>query len=249
MSTTFRDQAIVLKTVPMRDADRRYVVYGRERGKMILLAKGVRRGRSKMSPHMAWFGTVDIMVARGKILDRLAGASLARPFDGVLESLTKASLAQGFLLAVDALTRQEQPDRRIFGLIGDFLEVLDRADLIRSPDGRGPLFDAAALKLLDAVGFGPELDRCVRCRKPSGPSMAMNFMQGGLECQACRRPDSLPLLPETVERLRRFRNAPLSESAAVPPPFQATARVIETLLGNQVDDRYPAMSFLRRVAA
>ena len=248
MAITFRDRAIVLRITPMRDADRRYLVYSRDHGKIGLLAKGTRRGRSKMSPHMAWFGSVDIMVAKGRVFDRLAGASLKKPFSGILESLPKAALAQGFLMTVDSLTRQEQPDRHLFALIEEFLGALETSIEHRSVNGRGPLFDAAVLKLLDITGFGPELDRCVSCRQNFNGGVAMSFYRGGLECSACRQSDSLLLLPETVSRLRRFRSEPLSASVAEPPPFQATARIIEALLMNQVEERYTAMRFMRQVA-
>ena len=248
MAVTFCDRAIVLRITPMLDADRRYLVYSRDHGKIGLLAKGTRRGRSKMSPHMAWFGSVDIMVAKGKVFDRLAGASLKKPYSGILESLPKAALAQGFLMTVDSLTRQEQPDKRIFALIEEFLGALENSVECRSVNGRGPLFDAAVLKLLDITGFGPELDHCVNCRSLIEGGSVINFMKGGFECRSCRLPDSLPLLEETVSRLRRFRSESLAQSAVEPPPYQATARVIESLLANQVEERYTAMNFMRRVA-
>jgi DNA repair protein RecO (recombination protein O) len=255
MAATFRDKAIVLKVTPMRDADRRYVVFTRDHGKMSLLAKGVRKGRSKMSPHMGWFGTVDIMVAQGRVFDRLAGASRVRSYQGIRESLPAMALVQGFLLTVDSLTRREQPEERIFSLIEEFFMTVESGRLAAAINGRGPVFDAAVLKLLDITGFGPELDRCVRCRgelgsmSGNGPDASMNFSRGGLECHRCFSAESLPLLDETVTRLRRFRSGSLAEAAVEPPPHHAASRVIEALLAGQVEERFPAMSFMRRVAA
>lgn len=249
MSVTFRERAIVLKIKSLRDADRRYVVFTRGRGKLDLLAKGTRRGRSKMSPHMAWFGHVEIMVARGKFSDRLAGASLVRPFPGLMDSLSKSALAQAFLMTVDSLTRREQPEPRVFDLVEELFAALEAVEPPIAGDGRGPLFDAAAIKLLDAVGFGPELDRCVHCRRELGESAAMNFFRGGLECRDCRQIDSWPVLPETIGRLRRLRQQPLAESAAERPPYHHVGRLVEALLAGHAEEHFSTLNFLRRVAA
>jgi DNA repair protein RecO (recombination protein O) len=253
MSVTFRDQAIVLKISPQRDADRRYLVYTRRFGKLDLLAKGTRRGRSKMSPHMGWFGVVEIMVARGKFSDRLAGASLVRHYRQVVESLAATAATQSLLLTVDSLTRRDQPDEAIFDLVEQYLAAMADTDVLRDLSRRQEadrvelLTDAARLKLLDLVGFGPELDCCVSCRSELGDQPAMNFFRGGLECRRCRQADSLPLLPATRERLRELRRQPFGELAIVSAPHLPVARLIESLLLGHLGDRQPSAAFLRKV--
>jgi DNA repair protein RecO (recombination protein O) len=61
---TYRDKGIVLRSKTLRDADRHYVIFTERHGKVLILAKGSRRGKSKMSPHLGSFGVVDIMIAR-----------------------------------------------------------------------------------------------------------------------------------------------------------------------------------------
>lgn len=246
---TYRDQAIILSVKPVRDADRHYVAYTEHHGKVKLLAKGTRRGRSKMSPHLGGFGVAEIMVARGRIMDRLAGASLVRPFPGLMADLSRTLTAQAFYLIIDALTKRELPDQRIFGLLAGFLEALEGA-AAASP--RPVVYDAAALKLLDLLGFGPELGACVRCRRPLEPGMqSLEPLGGGLECAACRGPGSSAFSVEAVKALRFWRAEPLESAARLRLDARVrreTVRAVDLLLGVHHDDRSPAMVLVREAA-
>jgi DNA repair protein RecO (recombination protein O) len=248
---TFRDKAVVLKVRSLRDADRQYVVFTEGHGKMSLLAKGTRRGRSKMSPHMASFGVVDIMVARGRVADRLAGASLTRSHVGIASSLRKTAAAQGFMLTVDALTRREQPDERVFGIVTEFLGALDRSpEPPQSASIGWPLFAGASIRLLDVLGFAPELGGCVRCRRPFGGFEASyyDFLHGGFSCAACTPAHSEPAVAGLIAELRRLRETALASLAfeASLVSSRALGRTVEALLAAHVD-RLPAVEYMRAV--
>ncbi|MFC1639124.1 DNA repair protein RecO [Patescibacteria group bacterium] len=208
----YRDKGVVLRSRGLKGDDRHYVVYTEGHGKVSLLAKGTRKLRSKMSPHMAVFGEVDIMVARGKRMDRLAGASLVGSRRAVMESFGRTSHLQSFLLAVDQLTRYELPEPRVYALIVEYMDAVERGVEWRlSPGGRDLLFDAAAVKLLDILGFGLELDVCVGCRrKLAFDGNGLNVLKGGVECRRCRTRDSRGIGGDAVKVLRYLRGEPLS---------------------------------------
>jgi len=250
---TYRDRGVVLKTRPIRDADRHYTIFTENHGKILVLAKGSRRGRSKMSPHLASFGVVDLMIARGRVIDRLAGAGLVRSFDRVLSALAAASVAQSFLLTVDALTKRELPEERVFRLIHELLAALDGSDDGRPRSDAGLLFGSAVLKLLDILGFAPELGSCIRCRRPlEGDRLAMNTARGGVECGACRGPNSLIIASETLETLRAMRRDEFSAVGSLPAGDRARHQVgliVELLLAGHADDRLAALGYMKAVAA
>jgi DNA repair protein RecO (recombination protein O) len=250
---TYRDRGIVLRTRPVRDADRTYTIYTADHGKITVLAQGTRRGKSKLSPHLGSFGVVDIMVAKGRRIDRLAGACLARRFSGLPDSLPKAVTAQSFLLTVDSLTRRELPESRIFSLLVDFFEALDGWSAPEAVfSGRHPVYDGAALKLLDILGFAPELDVCVRCRRElPAAGNALNALRGGIECSACRTAPKETLSPGVVEALRLMRRSRLASAdlAALPPEVASPAgELIEALLIGHLEDDVRTLRFLRQLA-
>lgn len=244
---TWRDNAIVLRKRTLRDADRHFVLFTEKHGKVVLLAKGSRGGKSKMAPHMSSFGVVEVMAAQGRLIDRLAGASLARPWAGIFASLPKMAVAQSFLLAVDALTKRDLPDERIFHLIAEFLEALDSAPDHQTGE-RTAIFDAGLLKLLALLGHALELDACTRCRRPAAPrGNALNLIAGGLECPLCRDPAAMSLSLPVIEALRLLRVRSLAETAITDhSAVRAELLLISDLaLAVQAEMRLPAMKYLR----
>lgn len=247
---TFRENAVVLKTKALRDADRHYVLFTEGRGKVTVLAKGSRKGKSKMAPHLAPFGTVDVMIAKGRVIDRLAGASLVRPCREIMRSLQRTALAQGFLLAVDALTKRDLPDERTFRLIVEFLDAVDGGP--EPEDGeRGIAFDAGVAKLLDLLGFALELRECVRCRNPLVPDgNALNVLRGGMECASCRDPLATPVSTAAIKALRFFRQEPVASSALLaltPQVRREVSFLTDLLLSSQIENRFHALKYMRSV--
>jgi DNA repair protein RecO (recombination protein O) len=249
---TYRDTGVVLRNKTLRDADRHYAIYTSGHGKIVVLAKGSRKGKSKMSPHLAGFGVVDLMIAEGRLIDRLAGAGLVRPFGGILASLEKTAVAQSFLLAVDALTKRELPDERIFALIVEFLGALDGAPERTAVAGRSPLFDAAVGKLLEMLGHGLEIGVCVGCRTALVPDgNAMNVLRGGIECASCRGPMASDIDADAIKALRFFRTEPIAAAAALrvsPQAARQAAFITDLTLMTHLEDRFAALKYLKAVS-
>lgn len=246
---TYRDRGIVLKTKVLRDADRHYTFLTEHHGKVTVLAKGSRRSKSKMSSHLASFGIVEIMVARGKMIDRLAGASLVRPHRGVLASLEKSAVAQHFFLMIDALVRQDWPDEKVFALAASFLETADAlaADALNMT----LVYQAAMTKLLDALGYGLELSACVRCRRALVPEgNAFNLSRGGMECGGCRSEVSAPVSGDAIKALRFLRGETCADAARLALPSavrRELAVVIDLALSPHLDARAPSGAYLSAV--
>ncbi|MBU0625798.1 DNA repair protein RecO [Patescibacteria group bacterium] len=247
---TYRDQAIVLRMRGLHDHDRYYTVFTADHGKVTLLAKGLRRTRSKMSPHMAALGVVEIMVARGKVFDRLAGANLLEPHRELLESLPRSAITQSFLLAVDSLTRQEYPEPRIFLLLQDFMQVV--ASLSEDVlSARTIIFDAAVLKLLDILGHGLELDVCVSCRQCfEFDGNALNILRGGIECLNCRSGSSITISGDTIKVLRFIRTTSLKVIPALRlelPVRQQVAFLTDILLTSHLEAKFDPLRYMNSV--
>ncbi len=247
---TYRDKGIVLRTRPLKDDDRHYVVFTEGHGKVSLLAKGMRKTRSKMSPHMAAFGIVDLMVARGKRMDRLAGASLTDASRGVMDSLGKTALVQSFMLAVDALTRRELPEPRIFALLSELMEVIEKSG-DTEVGYRNMVFDAAMIKLLDILGLGLEVDVCVSCRQKFGPDgNSLDTLKGGVECVNCQTEYSHPIGADTVKALRFMRSEPLRYSLMLrmdETTRRQVAYIVEVLLTSHLEAKFDPLRYMESV--
>ena len=63
---TYRDEAVVLRTWKLGEADRIISLFTREHGKVRAVAKGIRRTGSKFGSRLEPFGHVDVQLAEGR---------------------------------------------------------------------------------------------------------------------------------------------------------------------------------------
>ena len=65
----YRDEAVVLRTHKLGEADRIITVLSRTRGKVRTVAKGVRRTKSRFGSRLEPFMVVDLQCYEGRNLD------------------------------------------------------------------------------------------------------------------------------------------------------------------------------------
>lgn len=71
----FKDQCFVLKTIPFQSSDAHVILFGKERGKFIALAKGVGKVNSKFAPLLNNGNCIDVECALGKSGNTLVSCS------------------------------------------------------------------------------------------------------------------------------------------------------------------------------
>ncbi|MEK9152684.1 MAG: DNA repair protein RecO C-terminal domain-containing protein, partial [Patescibacteria group bacterium] len=159
--------------------------------------------------------------------------------------LDTGAAAQGFLLVIDALTKQELPDERVFDLAAACLETLDAG----ARGNAGAIFHAAVLQLLGILGMAPELEDCVRCRKPLPQTgVGLSIVRGGFECGRCRAPESVAASADTVKVLRFLVRQPLPIAARLrftPGVHREVLMLTDLFLAAHLDRRLPALGYVR----
>ena len=181
---TYSTTAIVLRTRAIREADRLYTVLTPERGKLELLGQGTRKGTSKLAGGMSIPAVLDLHVARGKVVDRVAGVEITRPF--IWTTLTAQAAGQAWFALVEQTIKHGKADRALFDRA---VSVADRIGV--SSD----VLDAAAWQLLDVLGYRPRLDACHECGRRDA-LVVFDPRGGGALCMSCRPRivDDRPLL-------------------------------------------------------
>ena len=76
----YRDEAIVLRTHKLGEADRILTLLTRQHGRVRAVAKGVRRTSSKFGSRLEPFTHVDLQLAEGRTLDIVTQAETRSPF-------------------------------------------------------------------------------------------------------------------------------------------------------------------------
>ena len=76
----YRDEAIVLRTHKLGEADRIITMLTRTRGRVRAVAKGVRRTKSRFGARLEPFMVVDVQCYEGRSLDTITQAETLAPY-------------------------------------------------------------------------------------------------------------------------------------------------------------------------
>ena len=201
----YRDEAIVLCTQKLGEADRIVTVLSHRHGRVRAVARGVRRTTSRFGARLEPFSHVDLQLAEGRSLHVVTqveslstwGASSGRSLGAVIGSDYRAYTAGTAMLeAADRLAGEDfEPAVQQYLLLVGGLRVLAAGE--REPS---LVLDAFLLRSLSVAGYAPSFDDCARCGEP-GPHRSFSPTMGGMTCSVCRPPGSASPRPEPVALL------------------------------------------------
>lgn len=180
----YRAEGIVLRRQDLGEADRLTTIYTRNFGKLRVVAKGVRKTRSRKAGHLEPFTRVALMMAKGRELDIVTQAEAIETFPHLRSDLMKLSHASYLLELLDKFTVEGgDGNLALFNLLVNSLNRL--ATSSASPPKIILYFE---LRLLDLLGFRPELFHCVEGGEEVKPEdQYFSARQGGVVCPLCGR--------------------------------------------------------------
>ena len=190
----YRDEAIVLRTQKLGEADRIVTLLTRGSGRVRAVAKGVRRTTSRFGSRLEPFTHVDLQLAEGRSLDVVTQAVTLDPFAGRLGSSYEQYTAGTVMLetAERLVVEDKEPALQQFLLLVGALRAM--CDTGRAPH---QVLDSFLLRSLAVSGYAPSFEACARCGV-MGPHRSFNPAAGGMLCATCRVPGSMNPAPETV---------------------------------------------------
>lgn len=195
---TFRDEAVVLRTHKLGEADRIITMLSRQNGKVRAVARGVRRTSSKFGARLEPFSHVDLQFATGRSLNIITQAVTLHPYSEPLShDYQRFTSGQVMIETADRLVAEEgEPALQQYQLLVGALHALTAG----TSDGQRPgvmVMDAYLLRSISLAGYAPSLDECARCGAP-GPHQAFSPALGGMVCRLCRPPGVALPSPATI---------------------------------------------------
>jgi DNA repair protein RecO (recombination protein O) len=189
----YKDEAVVLRTMRLGEADRIVTFAGRAHGKIRAVAKGVRKTKSRFGGRLEPFTQVSLVLWHGRSdLDIVTQAEVVESFREVREDLDRFALGEVMLEAVDRVVQEKEASSRVLSLLVDGLHAL-------AASGSPLVLAWFLLRLAAVAGFAPSLDGCTEC----GAAQATWFSpgQGGAVCRACRGPGAVEVPPGVLNLL------------------------------------------------
>jgi DNA repair protein RecO (recombination protein O) len=212
---SLRVDAVVLRHSDFGEADRLLTLYTRQRGKMRVIAKGARKIASRKAGHIEPFTHVKLQLATGRDMFILTQADTVDAYLPLREDLILTSQAAYVIELLDRFTYEDEMENSaIFRLLTDALSRLaSRTDpwlVLRHYE----------MRLLDQLGFRPQLFECVNCgREIKAEDQYFSFRAGGVICPRCGQglPNLHLISVEALKYLRHFQRSSFAEATRAHP--------------------------------
>ncbi|MFA5022445.1 MAG: DNA repair protein RecO [Patescibacteria group bacterium] len=171
---TYQTYGLILKKTDCGEANQLFSIYTNSHGKILALGRGTKKVQSKLNGHLTQFAVVNLMIASGKG-DHIAGADIFKNFSSISQDLKKIVLSSFGLELVEKMTKQNEPDSKIFSLLARYLWVIDKNSF--SDSDWYLIKKAFTVKLLTLLGIGPKAEII------SDPKKLNNFLEQHLEAE------------------------------------------------------------------
>lgn len=241
---TYRDEAVVLRTHKLGEADRIVTMLSRSHGKIRAVAKGVRRTASKFGARLEPFMVVDVQCYVGRNLDTVTQAESLGSYGADITSDYSAYTAASVMVeTADKITDDDGSLQQYLLLVGAL------RSLSRKEHPVTLTLDSYLLRSLSIAGWAPSFGACAVTGLP-GPHSVFVAQLGGMVADHVAPPGSPRLDPGTIELLGSLLAGEWDVAEAAEPRHQAQASGIvaaytqfhleRTLRSLQHVDRRPA---------
>lgn len=194
MVPTYRDEAVVLRTHQLGEADRIVTMLGRHRGKIRAVAKGVRRTSSRFGSRLEPCMVVDLQCYEGRSLDVIQQAESLGAY-GAAISADYASFTAANVIVETADRLTDEASQPQYLLLVGALRALARGD-----HGPSLVLDSYLLRALSIAGWAPSFGDCAVTGAP-GPHSAFVAQLGGMVADEVAPPGAPRLTADTIELL------------------------------------------------
>ena len=233
-SRAYKMTAVVLRARNLGEADKIFTLFTAQRGKLSVVAKGVRRQRSHFGGRLEFMNEVQLSMHRGRNLDVIVTAEIEHEQWNRIVHPETFSAASLIAELIDAFCEPDLALPDVYALLTGAIAAIGATD---EPLALLPRF---SLRLLEALGLAPPPESCARCGASlAGKTAWLDAEQGGLAGEECRSTwRSVTDLDEGD--VANFSALAAPKGGAVRPVWRATprvARAIESLVSHHLGRR------------
>ena len=239
----YRDEAIVLRTHKLGEADRIITLLTREHGRVRAVARGVRRTTSRFGSRLEPFTHVDLQLAEGRSLDNITQAETLTPFSkGLGLDYDRYTAGTVMLETADRLV----PEERQVAVQQFLLLVGGLRAMVAGEHGPGQVLDSYLLRSLAVAGWAASFEHCARCGL-EGPHRWFNPSMGGVVCSTCRMPGSASPAPDTLLLLGALLTGDWEVvDAAAPRNLKEASGLVAAYLAWHLERGLKSMAYVER---
>jgi DNA repair protein RecO (recombination protein O) len=196
-------EGFLFKKEPRGEYDELFNFYTKDFGRIEVLAKGIKKMKSKLRGSVDLFYLSEIEFIQGKTYKTLTDALLVEKFKNIKKSLFKLKLVFAISELLDELLIAQEKDERIWKLLIQTLYNLNSPEI--KPSLIRIFYYYFFWNLVSILGYKPELYFCSFCKKRIKPGkIYFSPAEGGLVCQNCFKKDesAIEVKANTIKILR-----------------------------------------------
>lgn len=244
---SYRTQAVILGHIEFGEADRILKLFTSEKGKITAIAKGVRKITSRKSGHLEPFAHVSLFLAKGRDLDIITQAETIESHIELREDLQSIALASYAVELLDRFTIEEGQNIPIFRLIVNSLNRLE------SEADHHTVIHYYEIRLLDLVGFRPQLFDCIDCgQQIREEDQFFSPLAGGVACPKCgaSRSEAWTIRKDVLRYMRHLQRSKWSQvqMIAIPTEIESgLAHLMERYFTYLLERQLNTPDFIRKI--
>jgi len=207
MANIIKTKALVLNTMPFKESSLIASLLTEKSGKIKVLAKGVRRPKSKLCGTLELFSLDEIIFYKRELKEiyTLSDAVIIDNFEEIRSHPEKVNAAVVLCEFFDKTLPLEERDDDSFFLLSHFLKKLQATNesVVKS------LALCYLLKALSGAGVRPHMANCVRCHEPityDNKKIDFSISAGGIVCNKDFDDTVIFLSSNTINTLRQIYN-------------------------------------------
>jgi len=203
MSSLIKTKGIVLHVMPIKEHDKRIIVFSKEYGKMVVFANGAKRSKSPLLAGTQPFVFGEFTVLEGRNSFTLRSVEIEESFYSLRQDMISLSYGLYLLEVTGSVIQEMDPNEELLRLL--YISLL--ALKLEYQDGK-TVKSVFEFRCLSTLGFAPDLTGCMECKeKESGFFLSV---KGGLICKKCHRIDQ-EISDEALHVLRYIQASPLKK--------------------------------------
>lgn len=205
MANIIKTKAIVLKTTPFKESSLITSLLTDKLGKIKVLAKGIRRPKSKLCGTLEPFSLDEIIFYKREFKEMytLSDASVLDSFEHIRSQPVRVHAAMVLCEFFDKTLPAEEPDDESFSFLVRFLKKLHAID---EAEVKSLVF-SYLLRALSGAGVRPHIENCVRCHTPMRfheKKFDFSINAGGIVCNKHYDDTVIFISDETVDTLKKI---------------------------------------------
>ncbi|WP_307586052.1 DNA repair protein RecO [Paenibacillus wynnii] len=240
-----RVEGIVIRSMDYGEGNAIITLCTENAGKVGVLVRGAKKARSRHAALIQPFTVGQFVFFRNNGgLGTLNSGEITESHHPLREDLVKAAYSSYACELLDRVLHDEETGSFWFRQLAACLNGLEEG---KEP---GVIINVYEMKILQAAGYGPQLEHCVICgREKPDDQLLISPRLGGVLCRSCKHndPPSMEISPRSLKLLRLFAKLDLTRLGNVDVKAdtrEELKKVMRAIMDFQLGLRLKSQNFL-----